>query len=129
MIRIAIWIGEKWKLGKIDQPCQGFMYICFKLAWLFDSQQDDAPVAISPCKGWRICLYLLSWRYVVTCESMYFLMFSFCLALPIVPACLSMSSRLAVQCPDPKGVKVVFGRKCSFASCKPRMIDAYIAII
>ena len=89
----------------------------------------DAPVAMSPCKGWRICLYLLSWLYVVTCESMYFLMFSFCLALPIVPACLNMSSRLAVQCPDPKGVKVVFGRKCSFASCKPRMIDAYIANI
>ena len=45
-------------------------------------------------------------------------------ALLIVPACLSVSSRLAVQCPDRKGVKVVFGRKCSFASCKPRMINA-----
>ena len=28
------------------------------------------------------------------------------------------------DCSDPKGVKVVFGRKCSVASCKPRMIDA-----
>ena len=46
------------------------------------------------------------------------------LALLIVLACLSVSSRLAVQFPDPKGVKVVFGRKCSFASWKPRMLDA-----
>ena len=28
------------------------------------------------------------------------------------------------DCSDLKGVKVVFGRKCSVASCKPRTIDA-----
>ena len=28
------------------------------------------------------------------------------------------------DCSDLKGVKVVLGRKCSVASCKPRMIDA-----
>ena len=84
------------------------------------AQPDDALMVINPCKGWRICLYLLSWLFAVIPHVF---------VLLIVPACLSMSSRLAVQCPDPKGVKVVFGRKCSFASCKPRMIDAQIAII
>ena len=33
MIWIAIWIGEKWKLGKIEQPCQGFMYMMHPWQW------------------------------------------------------------------------------------------------
>ena len=56
IIRIAIWIGNSAKLvSHVKVLCISV----FKLPWRFDPQQDDAPMAISPCKGWRICLYLL----------------------------------------------------------------------
>ena len=79
-------------------PSMSMLYIAdFKLPWLFGPQQDDVPMAISPCKGWKICLYLLSLLFVVTSEGMYFPMFSCYLVLLIVPACFSVSSRLAVH--------------------------------
>ena len=47
----------------------------FTLPWLFGAQPDDALMVINPCKGWRICLYLLSWLFAVIPHV--FVLFSF----------------------------------------------------
>ena len=71
-----IWSGllsglvERGNVAKLISHVKVLCISVFKLPRLFDPQQDDAPMAISPCKGWRICLYLLSWFFVVACESM-----------------------------------------------------------
>ena len=95
---VFFFCGGVFVFSVFFSPSMSMLYIAdLKLPWLFGPQQDYVPMAISPCKGWRICLYLLSLLFVVTSEGMYFPMFSFYLVLLIVPACFSVSSRLAVH--------------------------------